>query len=405
MEGETILCIATRRWGSLWRSTQQIMSRIAKQNRVLFFEPGRDPDKPVLSEMYRNLSNLRVLRTQTVQQNLTVIQTPSSLPIMRRHLPPSVLQVTLPWVSRINTQILMWQIRRAMKMLQVEAPILWLYTPYHADLVGKVGEKLACYFVYDEFADFIYNTRIKETLRQWDNRLTSQVDIVFACSPPLYERRKSINPSTYLILNAADFDLFNRALAPNRPLPADIASIPRPIIGYAGLLEYHIDVELLRRVAEAFPACSLVLIGPDRLPSSSSRDRLKALHNVYFLGQKPHEQLPDYLQAFDVALLPYLLIEQIVHAYPLKLHEYLAAGRAIVSVRLPELQRHRDVVRIADSYDEFICLVREALNDYSQEAIAARLVVARQHTWDRRVEEIYHVLQQQLLTKHKEGML
>ena len=263
-------------------------------------------------------------------------------------------------------------------MLQVEDPILWLYTPDHADLVSKVGEKLACYFVYDEFADFLYNTRIKEMLREWDNRLTRQVDIVFACSPPLYERRKSINPNTYLIPNAADFDLFNRALAPNRQLPADIASIPRPIIGYAGMLAYHIDVELMRRVAEAFPICSLVLIGPDRLPNNSSLDRLKALPNVYFLGQKPHEHLPDYLQAFDVAVMPYLLIEQVVHAYPLKLHEYLAAGRSVVSVNLPEVQRHRDVIRIAESYDEFICLVSEALNDYSQEAIAARLVVARQ---------------------------
>lgn len=396
MEGETILCVATRRWNSLWRSTQQIMSRIAELNRVLFFEPGRDPDSPHLAEMWRNLPNFKALRAQKLHQNLIVVPTPPRLPVARQYLHRSVLQVTTPWVATINARILIRHICWAMRVYDVEAPILWLYSPYHVDLVGKFGEKLACYYVYDEYPDFLHNSRIKQLLRELDNRLSSQVDVVFACSRPLWKRRKAVNVNTYLILNAVDFELFNRALTADLPLPADIATVPRPVIGFAGWLGYHIDVDLLQRVAEAYQDCSLVLVGPDELPDAAGRRRLRALPNVFFLGQKERHELPDYLQAFDVALLPYLLIDQTRWAYPLKLHEYLAAGRAVVSVRLPELQCHNGVLRIAETHDEFVKKIGEALHDYAPEAIEARVAVARENTWNQRVDAIYRVLQQHL---------
>ena len=191
---------------------------------------------------------------------------------MRRHLPRSVLQVTTPWVARINASILIRQVHRAMKAYDVRAPILWLYSPYHADLAGKFSEKLACYYNYDEFPAFVQNARVEDLLRQFDNQLTSRVDIVFATSRSQCERRKAINPSTYFVPNGVDFDLFNRALTSDRPLPADIGALRRPIIGFAGWLGNHIDTGLLLRVAEAFPECSLVLVGPDELPAAAARN-------------------------------------------------------------------------------------------------------------------------------------
>lgn len=396
MEGETIVCMATRRWHSLWRSTQQIMSRMAKQNRVLYFEPGLNPDRPDWVEMWRNWPNYFTLRAEPLQENLIVVQTPSSLPLMRRRLPRSLLRFIVPWATKINARILARHIRWAEERFHVEAPILWLYSPTHADLVGKCGEKLTCFFVYDEYPDFVHNSRIKDLLRQLDNQLSRQADVVFACSPPLYKRRKALNPNTHLILNAVDFDLFNRALTADLPLPPDIAIVPRPIIGFAGWLGYHIDVELLQQVAEAHSDCSLVLIGPDRLPDTDASRQLRARPNVYLLGQKERQELPNYLQAFDVALLPYLLLEQIQPAYPLKLHEYLASGLPVVTVNLPELRRHSDVVHLSSTHVEFLRQVREALDNHSPEAIEARVAVAQENTWDQRVAEMYRVLEHQL---------
>jgi hypothetical protein len=192
MQGETILCIAPRVWHSLWRDTQPIMWRVAQQNRVLYFEPGRNPDRPVLAEFVRNVPNFLTLNHEEVQDNLTVIPSPSSLPCARRHMPSSVLRVTTPLVARINARVKIWHVRRTMQAFDVKAPILWLYSPYDVDLVGKFGEKLACYYNYDEFPDFVHNRRIKDVLRQLDNRLSSQVDIVFATSRAQWKRRKAL---------------------------------------------------------------------------------------------------------------------------------------------------------------------------------------------------------------------
>jgi glycosyltransferase involved in cell wall biosynthesis len=161
-------------------------------------------------------------------------------------------------------------------------------------------------------------------------------------------------------------------------------------------LGYHIDVALLCRIAEMFPDQPLVLIGPEEFAPSDDVPRLHSLPNVYFLGAKAREELPQYLQYIDVALMPYSLTGHILSAYPLKLHEYLAAGRAIVSTDLPEVYPYDDVVRIARSHDEFLALIAEAMDDNSPEVIAKRAAVAQENTWDHRVEEIHRILDQRL---------
>ncbi|TFG61597.1 MAG: hypothetical protein E4H28_08670, partial [Gemmatimonadales bacterium] len=302
MQGETILCIEpSSRWNSIWRDSQQIMSRIAARNRVLFFEPGRSQDRSAVAEMMRNLPNFLTLRSHREQENLLVIQTPSSLPHLRQHLPRAVLQATMPVIDRINTRILLRHVRWAMKAFAVRDPILWLYNPAHIDLIGMCRERLVCYFNFDEYADFVHNAHIRDLVQRWDDLLARRVDVIFATSRAQTERRKALNPNTFFIPNGVDFDLFHRALDPDLPVPEDIASIPRPIIGFAGWLGYHIDVRLLVRIAETYGNCRLVLVGPEELPRGSDLRRLRALSNVLFLGRKERTELPNYLKAFDVA--------------------------------------------------------------------------------------------------------
>jgi len=396
MEGETILCISTRKWDSLWRSTQQVMSRMAARNRVIFFEPGRNPDKPLISEFKRNFSHHFFLHIEEVQKNIIVIPTPSNLPHGLKRLPRASLRISNSLITRINDQILARHIRRIMKKLNVQNPILWFYDPFSHNLNGKFGEKLSCYHHYDEIAEFAPNARIKDLVQEIDNQMTSCVDVVFASSNAQAERLKKVNPNTYFLPNAVDFNMFNSALTGNLPIPADISSIPRPIIGFAGWMGYHIDIPLLDLVAKSFPECSLVLIGPDQLPDGFDKQKLQANANVFFLGQKKMTELPAYLQVFDVALMPWLLTGHMRYAYPLKLHEYLSAGRAPVATALPELRPFSSVVRIAESHNEFIKYVKDALTDKSQQSIESRVNVARNNTWDQRVLEIYRILEQHL---------
>jgi glycosyltransferase involved in cell wall biosynthesis len=393
MQGETILCIATDDWYSLWRPIQQTMSRFVPQNRVIYFDPGRNPERSALSEMLDNLPNYWRLHPKVVQENLIVIPTPSSLPHARRLLPRSMLRVTMPMVIKINAQILIRHVRRTMKALEIRSPILWLYEPYQIDLIGKFGEKLSCYHNYDEFANFTHNSRIRELVRHLDDQLCSRVDVVFTTSRSQGEHRRAFNPNTYCTPNGVDFDLFNKALNPETPIPSDIAGLKKPVIGFVGWLGYQMDLDLLLSIAEVYSDCSLAFVGPDVMPNNAKHRRLQAMPNVHFLGQKALGSLPEYLKAIDVALIPYLLEGYVLTAYPLKLHEYLAAGRAIVSTALPELRPYSHVVRIAETHGEFISQIREALQNHSPQAIAARVAVARENTWDNRVADMHRVLQ------------
>ena len=389
MKGETILCVATRRWNSLWRDSQQIMSRISTQNRVLYFEPGRNPDRPLLDEMKRNLPNYWGFRADSLNENLVVIPTPSSLPYARRHLPRAVLRVWTPFVAKVNARTLVQKIQRAMRVFNVSEPILWVYEPRDIDLLGKFGEKIVCYYNYDEFPEFVQNRRIRDLLRDYDNRMSSRADVVLTTSRGQWERRKRLNPNTHFIPNGVDFDLFSRSLDPSTHIPPEIAGLKRPIIGFAGWLGYQVDVDLLIYVARQCADCTVLLVGPDNLPDDDKHRELHGLPNVVFTGKKELHELPAYLKVFDAALIPYVIKGHTLTVYPLKLHEYLAAGRAVVATALPELRAFAHIIRVADHYDHYVDQVRAALRDNGPQAIAARVAIARQNTWDQRVEDIY----------------
>ena len=133
------------------------------------------------------------------------------------------------------------------------------------------------------------------------NALTRRADVVFTTSRSQANRRRTINPRTHLIPNAVDFELFSRAVTDELPVPADLADVPRPILGYVGWLTDHIDVALLRRVVERYAHCSLVLVGPGQLPGSPDLDALRTRANVVFVGRRDQAALPAYLRVFDVA--------------------------------------------------------------------------------------------------------
>jgi glycosyltransferase involved in cell wall biosynthesis len=392
MRGETILCLATRQWHSLWRNTQQIMSRLARDNRVIFVEPQRDPDISFAANTRRQARYFGALAVEQALPNLSVVRTPPGLPYARQHLPRRLLQRLVPLVAAANNTLMHWHLARTQRALQVTHPILWLYEPRQAGLIGHCGEKLAVYFNYDELADFAPNHRLRDTLQSYDDALCRRADVVFASSQGQYQRRLRLNPNTHFIPNGVDHDLFSQALAPDTPVAAELAALPRPILGFVGWLGHQLDVGLLARLAAAYPNFSVVLVGPDALAQGPDYAALKSQPNVHFVGRQPLAALPSYLKAFDAALLPYNLSGHTHAIYPLKLHEYLAAGRSVLATALPELRPFGDAIRIAADADEFIRLVPAALADNAPERQAARSALACGHTWDQRVASVHEAL-------------
>jgi glycosyltransferase involved in cell wall biosynthesis len=151
-------------------------------------------------------------------------------------------------------------------------------------------------------------------------------------------------------------------------------------------------VPLLDRLAEAYPAATIALVGPDALTHDEAYRRLRARPNVRWLGRQPLAALPRFLKTFDAALLPYSLGGHTHAIYPLKLHEYLAAGRAVVATDMPELGPFAGHVRIARDAAHFVTLAAEAAADNTPARQAERSDLARHHTWEQRVALVHQAL-------------
>lgn len=398
-----IVCVSPSSWFSLWRNRQQVMWRLAKHYRVVFVEPQREPGIPLRANLRKKLPSLWRLELQRLgapDRELWLLQTPPAIPYTLAMTGKGSWTCWVRAIAELNCAILSVSIRRALHRLDTSISILWLYEPFHQPLLERLDAQMTVFYLYDEVADFAYNRKVANVIQVYDEALTRQADIVFATSQPKYEKRRPLNVHTYLSPNGVDFDLFHQATQAECSPAPEIARIPRPIAGFVGWLGFQIDVGLLLYVSKGLPDWSLVLVGPDELPANGPAEELRRQKNVHFLGCQPLTALPRFVRTFDVGLIPYLLNDYVLSAYPLKLHEYLAAGLPVVATALPTLNEFQDVVAVADSREDFVAAITQAAQARDQEQIAARVAVARQNTWDKRVEEIEAIFSQRWQALH-----
>jgi len=185
-----------------------------------------------------------------------------------------------------------------------------------------------------------------------------------------------------------DLAHFSRALDTATPVPSDLASLPRPVVGFFGLIAEWVDLSLVRSVALAQPDWSIVLIG--RVATDLAP--LEGLSNVHLLGPRPYGELPAYCRGFDVGIVPFRMSELTLRANPLKLREYLAAGLPVVSTPLPEVARYEGLVHLAAGETEFVACLEEALARRTEADARRRVEAMRAEGWERRVEEISEIL-------------
>ncbi len=218
------------------------------------------------------------------------------------------------------------------------------------DKLDQFGPKLVIYHVVDEYS--AYPTLTAEQAaqqKQLDHALTARADLVFCTARSLVEARRPINPNTHYMPNAVDYRAFQQMLAdPSLQPPAGMTDLPRPILGVIGGINAKLDLTLLAELAERRPDWSLALVGPLSYGLDDGElTRLRALRNVHFLGPVPPERVPATIAACDVCLIPYRLNEQTRHVNPLKVYEYLAAGKPVVGTALPELGQFGGSVKVS----------------------------------------------------------
>jgi len=274
-----------------------------------------------------------------------------------------------------------------MRKIQLQRPLLWLFLPDQGDLIGHFQERLVIYHMVDEYTGYSgVRESLKPILKQMEIKIMRRADLVFTSSRALYEAKRKYNPQTFRIPNAVDYAAFAQVVDHETIPPDDLAGLPRPIIGYVGSINDKLDLGLIRSVAERWAHGSVVLVGTVQSHDSAGLAALRSQANVHFLGRKLVEQVPHYMKSCDICLLPYRMNEWTKHIDALKLYEYLACGKPVVSVDLPTVQPFADFVRVAAGRQSFLQAIEEAWETDAPALASQRRERVKTETWDRRVD-------------------
>ena len=370
LAGESIVCFAGEDW---WyhhpHSKNHILKRLAQQNRVLFVNSitmglpsASNPD--FFLKIRRKLrSYLRWLRK--VPEGLFVL-TPIALPFYGS-----------PLLRAINRFLLIAQLRLVMWLCDMRQPIVWAAIPSAVDVVDHLGAKLLIYQVSDKYDANEDSVLSRNIIRQMDHELKRRASVVMYSGRKLFE--EATEPHRYFLEQAVDFEHF---AAVSRDTAAEIASIPRPVLGYLGYIDFMMNIPLIEEVARMRPEWHWVFIG-----GKSNLVQISA-PNVHFLGPKPYSEIPAFVNHFDVCVLPWTL-EKAFTSYgsAIKVKEYLATGKPVV---ISPLYEYADVpgIRVYKTTADFLAQVEDALQNDGDRKRELRQAAVRDCTWDVRTRQV-----------------
>jgi hypothetical protein len=288
----------------------------------------------------------------------------------------------LPGVDAFNRAFGRWAVRRALRLAGIRKRLSWFVVPHPGMHAGHLGEDRVVYYCIDDYA--AHPGVDAALIAERDEALSRRADLLFVAPPALLDAKRALNPNTVFSPHGVDVGLFAQAQDPATDVPAIARDLPHPIVGYIGSIHEWIDVPLIQWLAQQRPQWRFLLVGHAHV----NVDGLRALPNVILAGSQPYASLPSWSKVFDAAIIPYRLNRQVANANPLKLREYLAAGKAVVSVRNPEIEKFAQWVRLVDDRDAYLAALDEAVRDNAPEAIAARMAAVADQTWDARVDAV-----------------
>lgn len=393
MKGQNIIMVCQQSWDlGIGSNAKNLAKEFARHNRVLYVNMPLDVS--TLLRGYRRPEVRGKLRVVLGQQAGLVpaepdlwVYTPGALCVSANWLKSRELFSQL---NRFNGRLLARSIAQAAQELGFDTYYLFQdgIMFQTLELARQLRPLKFIYYLRDYMLSVPYFRRHgpwveAETMRQ--------ADVVAANSSYLNDYARQHNPDhSYYIGQGCVLALY-QAHAPY-PTPADLAGLPRPLIGYTGSLTgLRLDADLLLAIARQRPTWSLVLVGPE-----DTDFRLSPLHglpNVFFLGGKPPEALPAYLSCFDVCINPQVINEVTMGNYPLKIDEYLAMGKPVVATRTRTMELFQDHVYLADGEAEWLAQLALALAEQDPARVAARIAFAQSHTWAASVGLLYDALE------------
>ncbi len=265
--------------------------------------------------------------------------------------------------------------------------ICFVDLPFWGPLVLKLQDIYGWKIIYDSMDQLGGFSNITPHMLEPEVELIKKSHLVLTTSHLLFNEKSELNTNCLLVPNGTEFDHFN-----NSPkfLPLELIDIQKPIIGYYGAISDWLDTQLIHSLASLRPNWNFVLVGRKE---SADIAQISKMSNVYFVGEKPYQLLPRYLQHFDTCIIPFKKIPLTEATNPVKLFEFLSAGKSVVATNLDELRYYQEYIRLASSLDDWLESIELALDDYLPAQVEKRLSFARQNTWDERILLIEDAIQ------------
>jgi len=377
LRGRDIVCVGFADWDAeLWTNQHHLMSRLARENRVLFIESlglrrpqlaGRDLVR-IVRRLRRGLAGPRRA------DGLSVLS-PLVLPFHSSRA-----------VRALNARLLPALVCRAARQLGFERPILWAYVPQAEALIEQLQPSLVIYHCVD---DISAHERIDtESFLAAEARFAERADVVLASAPELAKRMRTLSSNVLYAPNVADTAMFSQALDPGATDPA-VGALPAPRLLFTGAVSaLKVDMRLLVELAGARPDWSVILVGPVGLGDPGTDvSALSEAPNIHLIGVRAYEQLPAVLREAQVGLIPYLRNQLTDSIFPMKVYEYLAAGLPVVATPLPALQGVTEIAMAPDAAG-FVEAIEHELAKDTPERRRERSAAASAHSWDERMLEI-----------------
>jgi glycosyltransferase involved in cell wall biosynthesis len=340
-------------WTADPTSKHHLMKRFAERNRVLWVEAAgmRTPSLNRSGDLQRLVTKARSFtrRARPV------------LPGLHAYSPPTIPLPGSRVASAANAALYRGSIGRELRSLGMRSdPLLWVYGPHVAPWIRGMRRQFLLYHCVDRWSAF--QGYDPEVMIAGEAEICRAADLVIASAEDLAERCRQYTDNVHYVSHGVDHAHFATALEPG-DLPADIANIPGPRIGFFGLIHEWVDIDLIGRLADRLPY-SFVLIGA----TDQDLGPLTARKNVYHLGRRKYAELPDYSRGFAAAIVPFRTSELTQSVNPIKLREYAAAGLPVVSTGLPEVRRCADIAVCADGDDEWVSALQAAVERGADEA-------------------------------------
>ncbi|HTU44016.1 MAG TPA: glycosyltransferase family 1 protein [Bryobacteraceae bacterium] len=362
-----LICLSHLRWGFVFQRPQHLMSRFAPRRRVFFFEePLFDNCQPHLRSTVCPKTGVRV-NTPVLPRGLSV---QTSIELQKDLLHTLIADHNL------------------------DDYIAWYYTPMARQFTSNLRPIVTVYDCMDELSAF---AGAPPAMRENEQALFRDADLVFTGGASLFEAKRKQHPSVHLFPSGVDVAHFARARF-YKVEPEDQSSLPRPRLGYAGVIDERMDLQLIAEIAAQRPQWQLILLGPVAKINPASLPRA---HNIHYLGMKAYDDLPDYLSGWNVGMLPFALNESTRFISPTKTPEYLAAGLRVISTPIRDVVTpygNQGLVSIATGPSEFIrvaeCLLKTPPS--SELGLSIDSFLAKS-SWDKTWSEMDRLVEEKIM--------